>query len=135
MNRSLDIQILAPMPKTKLGRFRGRTGVFIMREGDLVLYIGWANDIYGTCCRYFSKNGPLEMYEIKQANFEVILCRENKTKKITRILKDYLQPLKNTLYFPQKLNSRERQQKQRLLNLYRQGSFFKEDFGDHKTDQ
>lgn len=135
MTGSTDIQILNPMPKTKLGRYRGKVGVFIIRDKDQVLYVGWANDVYGSCCRYFSKGGPLQTYEIKKASFEILLCPERKAKKITRILRGHLQPLHNTVSMPPKLNRNEKQQHIRLLNLYRQDSFFEGTEGEHQTDK
>ncbi|WP_264788110.1 hypothetical protein [Aureispira anguillae] len=123
------------MPKTKLGRYRGQVGVFVIREKDQVLYVGWARDIYDCCCRYFNKDGPLEEYEIKQASFELLLCSLYRAKKVTQILRNHLQPSKNTLYLPPKLNRNERQQKQRLLTYYRQHSFFESSTGDHKSDE
>ncbi len=130
-----DIQILNPMPKTKLGRYRGKVGAFIIRDKDQVLYVGWANDVYGCCCRYFYKGGPLQDYEIKKATFEILLCPERKAKKITRILRGYLQPLHNNASMPPKLNRREKQQTKRLLNVYRQDSFFESAKGEHQTDE
>jgi hypothetical protein len=135
MTGATDIQTLNPMPKTKLGRYRGNVGAFIIRDKDQVLYVGWANDVYGTCCRYFSKGGPLQNYEIKKASFEVLLCSERKAKKITRILRDYLQPLHNTISMPPKLNRNQKKQYLRLLNLYRQNSFFESTEGEHQSDK
>lgn len=135
MTAVTDIQILNPISKSKLGRFRGRVGVFVIRENNKVLFVGWAKDVYGSCCRYFYKDGPLQDYEIKRASFEVLLCNQHRAKKITKVLRNYLQPTHNTAYLPPMLNRNERIQRIRLLNQYRQDSFFETPIGDHQTDE
>ena len=135
MAGATDIQTLNPIPKTKLGRYRGAVGAFIIRDKGQVLYVGWANDVYGCCCRYFCKDGPLQDYEIRKVTFEVLLCSKRKAKRITQILRIYLRPSHNTIYMPPKLTKNEKRQHKLLLNLYRQNSFFESTGGEHQTDE
>lgn len=135
MSSSTHIQILNPMPKSKLGRHRGKVGAFIIRYKDQVLYVGCGNDVYSSCCRYFRKGGSLQSYEIQKVSFEILLCSSRKAKTITRTLRTYLRPNYNNVSMPLKLNKYEKKQHIRLLNFYRQDSFFESTEGEHKTDK
>ena len=128
------IQVLSPMPKTRLGRFRGRTGVFVIRQNDKLLYVGWSTDVYTTALSYFGRNRSLSNYNIKQVTFEVILCTSIKAKILAKILRFKLKPQHNVQFLAPKLSKYQQTQSKKLLNFYHKESFFETPEGEHKTD-
>lgn len=134
MGVAVQIQVLAPVVLKKLGYYKGITGVFVIRQKEQVLYVGWSTDIHGTCTRYFCKNGYLAAYDIKTVNFELIITQNRKARKLTKILKQELQPIHNEKRLPTRLNSYEHAQYQRFYKKYCSDSFFIENLGEAKSD-
>lgn len=134
MGVAAQIEVLAPVAPKKIGRYRGKTGVFVIRYQGDVLYIGWSTDIYGTCTRYFCKNASLAAYEFPKANFELILTTKTTSKKLAQVLRQKLQPTQQKNKLPPKLNAYKRRQHQLLYNQYCLDSFFVEDLGEAKSD-
>lgn len=130
------VQILAPKGSVALGKYRNSTGVFIIRQGALIVYVGWSRSLGVTCARYFGKGGRLEQYNKKLLTFEIILGTPRAASRLANSLKRHYQPKENAQFPEPRMTPRERAKRQLLLEYYQQNSrVAPKTKGSHKSDQ
>jgi len=132
-NKELSLNVHAPIPQKKLGRYRDQKGVYLIRQGDQVLYIGETSNIYKAAMRLFQGKDTLSAFDYNKAKFEVIIT-SLRSPSVADVLKRYFKPPYNkrirTVYKP---TDYEKRQSKRILEAYLEQSRF-DVAGEHQTD-
>ena len=75
-SKSIALTVHPPIPQTKLGRYRAKKGVYLIRHHELVLYIGASENMYKAVMRLFQKQGVLAHLERRKLQFEIIETKD-----------------------------------------------------------
>jgi len=70
--KDTSLTVQAPIPQKKLGRYRARKGVYLIRQNDTVLYVGASKNIYKAVMRLFQNKGALSHLERARLQFEIV---------------------------------------------------------------
>lgn len=131
--KAASLTVNPPLPQKQLGRYRGQKGVYIIRQKDLVLYVGTSSDIYKTVMRLFQNGGKLSQYDHNKLTFEIVLT-SFRTPSVESVLKRHFEPVLNrkaaALVNP---SQHQKQQISRILDAYNAQTRF-EVKGEHQTD-
>lgn len=128
---SLTVQ--TPIPQKHLSRYRNKTGVYLIRRNDQVIYIGSAKNIYKAVMRLFQKGGILQQINRHRLTFEIIetnLCFLN----VQTVLKRQYSPPKNRrINLGGEESKYQKRRNRRILDAYLSQTRF-EVKANHKTD-
>ncbi|WMX16549.1 hypothetical protein [Aureispira sp. CCB-E] len=127
------LTVQTPIPQKHLSRFRNKTGIYLIRRNETVLFVGSSKNIYKAVMRHFQKGGALSELNRNKLTFEIIesnLLFRN----IETVLKRYYLPKFNKRIKPKGKPSRyERSHYKRILEAYLNQTRF-EVQAEHKTD-
>ena len=127
------LTVQPPIPQKHLSRFRKKTGIYLIRRNETVLFIGSSNNIYKAVMRHFQKGGSLSHLNRNRLTFEVVqshLLFRN----IETVLKRYYLPKYNKRIKAKGKQSRyEKSHSNRILEAYLHQTRF-EVLGEQKTD-
>ena len=134
-SKSIALTVHPPIPQTKLGRYRAKKGVYLIRHHELVLYIGASENMYKAVMRLFQKQGVLAHLERRKLQFEIIETKL-RSPSVENVLKRHFKPPYNQRI--QKLirpSDYEKKQCKRILESYLHQSRFDTIVqGESKTD-
>lgn len=135
MNTYLSLELLAPISKSKLGRYKA-IGIFIVRRNDEILYIGKSSNVYEAASRLFQSKGKLSDININTVTFEIMLFNTMKRcKTVFFYFKDELTGKYNHKGTVKRRFSKHHNKfKKRALEEYKARSIFTDLSGSHKTD-
>lgn len=126
------LTVLPPSPFSQLGKYQ-RKGVFVVRKGDEILYIGQASNICRAAKRLFYQKGALQHIDQRTVLFEVITSKA-RSSIVLESLKGELAPQYNhSKKHPPKLNAYQKNQQKRVLNAYYEQTRFAV-MGEHRSD-
>lgn len=92
--KDTSLTVQPPIPQKKLGRYRAVKGVYLVRKGETVLYIGASENIYKAVMRLFQKKGALSHLDRNRLQFEIIKTTL-RFRTIEGVLKRYFEPENN----------------------------------------
>jgi excinuclease UvrABC nuclease subunit len=131
--KETSLTVQTPIPQKHLSRFRNKTGIYLIRRNEKVLFIGSAKDIYKAVMRHFQKGGALSELNRNRLSFEIIesnLLFRN----IETVLKRHYTPKFNKRIKPKgNLSNYEKRHFKRILEAYLNQTRF-EVQAEHKTD-
>lgn len=130
---SASLTVNPPIPQKQLGKYRAVKGVYVIRLGDTVLYIGTSSNIYKTIMRLSQKGGLLSDHDRNRLSFETIIT-SFRTPSVEGVLKRHFLPLLNRK--PSELvkfTAAQNKQCERILEAYLAQTRF-EVKGEHQTD-
>lgn len=131
--KDTSLTVQPPIPQKKLGRHRDQKGVYLVRQGETILYIGSSQNIYKAAMRLFQKNGKLSHLDRNRLQFEIIET-SLMLSTINGILKRHYQPKYNDRIEQDAiLTKHEKSQTKRVLSAYLDQSRF-EVQGEQRTD-
>jgi hypothetical protein len=131
--KETSLTVQPPIPQKKLGRYRAKKGVFLIRQNSTVLYIGASENIYKTAMRLFQKGGALSAFSYDRLSFEIVLT-SFRSPSVENVLKRHFVPQYNRRI--QKLikpTCYEKRQCKRILDGFLSQTRF-EVQGEHSTD-
>lgn len=114
-----DFIVVTPsLDRSKLGRYRGKRGIFVIRQDDKVVLVGSSKQLYKAITRIFQKGGPLAHLDSMDFEFD-ILKTKGTFSVIEGVLKRYFKPKYNKRI--KKVSNLSKYQKRyfkRVLNGY-----------------
>lgn len=121
------------IPQKKLGRYRAIKGAFLIRQDDVVVYIGASTNICKTAMRLFQKDGVLSHLDRDRVQFEIVFTTL-RSPSVETVLKRHFKPKYNKrIRKLEKPTEYEKRQCKRILKEYLEQSSF-EAQGEHKSD-
>lgn len=118
------LAVQPPIPQKYLGRYRNKTGVYLIRQENTVIYIGISTNIYKTVMRLFQNQGALSHLDVNTLKFEIVLT-SLRIPSVEAVLKRLFTPSFNRS--PKKLKRPsvyEKNQNRRILEHYLEQSRF-----------
>lgn len=111
--------------KTTVGKYKGKSGVYIIKTRNLICYVGFSStDVYRTMLRHFQewndKNQERIVYKMRSIyTVRVVLCDAKKAAKLEKALILKHNPRDNKLkYEAYKEDPIEKQSMKQLFNEY-----------------
>lgn len=134
MNVNSSLTVQTPIPQKKLGRYRAKKGVYLIRYKGAVVYIGCSKGcLYKTVMRMFQEGRNLSHLDYNKVKIEIILS-SIQSSTIKNVLIRHFTPQYNERVQPLGITTEyERRHYRRIEAAYFEQSRFEVE-GEHKTD-
>lgn len=129
---SLNVQ--PPIPQKKLGRYRAKKGVYLIRHKGAVVYIGCSTSgLYKSVMRMFQEGRVLSHFDVRRVEIELVLT-SLQLSTVKNVLIRHFKPEYNQRFQALGLTTEyERRHYRRIKAAYLEQSRF-ETLGEHQSD-